>query len=66
MKTIYLIYAILVKQISIIRLDRDLDGKNIIWAAHDNPQDGYGGTNGRWEEGLTPQEAAWKLRKEAA
>jgi hypothetical protein len=62
MKTIYLIYAILYKQVSVLRVDEDMRGKKIVWAAHDKPQDGYGGHNGKWAEGSTPQEAVWNLR----
>lgn len=63
MKTIYMIYAILFKNVSVLRYDENLDGLNIIWAAHDQPQDGQGGHNGKWAEGPTPQDAAWNLRR---
>lgn len=62
MKTIYLIYAILFKDVSVIRIDDNLDGKNIKYAAHDKAQDGYGGTNGaKWSFAGNPQDAVWKV-----
>jgi len=61
MKTLYMIYAILFKGVSVLRTADDF-GKNIMWNAHDEPQDGYGGHNGKWEEAKTPQAAVWKLR----
>jgi hypothetical protein len=60
MKIIYLIYAILVKGISVIRVFSE---SGVVYAAHDKPQDGYGSHSGSWATGLTPQEAAWNLKR---
>lgn len=58
MKTIYLFYAILFKNVSIVHLNNK--AKN--WcAAHDKPQDGYGGHSGLWIEASTPAQAVWNL-----
>lgn len=62
MKTIYFIYEILFKEVSIMQIDADFTG-NIVWAALDAPQDGRGGHNeGNWVEAKTAIEAVWKLR----
>ncbi len=61
MKTLYLIYVILIKKVSIIRITRE--NKSYIWAAHDKSQDGYGAHSGNWAEGSTAQKAVWNLRK---
>lgn len=58
LKTIYMLWCIVVRGTSVIRMDGE---RGIYWGAHDKPQDGYGGHNGRWREGATPQEAVWNL-----
>lgn len=62
MKTIYFLYAMLFKKVSVMQIDEDLDGKNICWAALDTPQDGYNGHNGTWVESDTAINAVWSLR----
>jgi hypothetical protein len=61
-KTIYFLYALLFKGVSIMQIDEDFTG-NIKWAALDVPQDGAGGHNsGNWVEADTAINAVWKLR----
>lgn len=60
MKTIFLFYCILFRGTSVLRVQDGLRGE-VKWCAHDKPQDGYGGHNGRWAEGETPQQAVWNL-----
>lgn len=43
-----------------MRVQDGLRGE-VKWCAHDKPQDGYGGHNGMWAEGETPQQAVWNL-----
>lgn len=62
MKPLYLIYAILAKGVSVLRVV-DYPNPEVTWCAHDKPQDGYGGHDGKWVTAKTPQEAVWKLRK---
>lgn len=64
MKTIYFLYAILFKRVSIIQICEDwgIPGAAIKWGALDSPQDGYGGHSGTWVEAPTAIEAVWKLR----
>lgn len=59
MKTIFMIYAILFMKVSLVRIET-VDGE-LFWAAHDMPQDGYGGHNGKWSEATTVREAVWNL-----
>ena len=63
MKTIFMIYCVLFKNISIIatKYNLDDDSEPIQWNAHNLPQDGYGGHNGNWAIGKTKQDAVWKL-----
>ena len=61
MKTIYFIYAVLFKGVSVIRIYCD-GGLSCYWVAHNEPQDGYGGYNGKWVESDSPVNAVWKLR----
>jgi len=66
MKTVYMVYAILVLKFSVIRVDEDLDGRCVQWIAHDDPQDGAAGTNLGciWSNyHKTPQNAVWALRE---
>jgi len=61
-RTIYFIYAVLFKKVSVIQIDADFTG-NIVWAAHSGPQDGHGGWNdGDWVERDTAINAVWALR----
>jgi hypothetical protein len=64
MKTIYLFYAILFLGVSVLRTYDDTgDNKEILWNAHNKPQDGYGGHKGEWTQAKNPQEAVWLLRQ---
>jgi hypothetical protein len=65
MKTIFMIYCILFRQISIIAVNESLKcGDPIIWYCHDGYQDGSGGSNNaKWASGNTKQEAVWNLYK---
>lgn len=61
MKTIYFLYMILFRDMSIMQIDPKLDG-NIKWAALDTPQDGYSGHKGNWLEADTAIEAVWRFK----
>ena len=50
MKTIYMLWCIVVRGASVIRID---DRCRLYWVA-------YKRHNGRWGEGATPQEAVWQ------
>lgn len=58
-KTIFMIYAVLFLHVSVIRIET-MDGESF-WSAHDQPQDGYGGHNGKWVNADTAKEAVWEL-----
>ena len=64
MKTLYMMYAIIFKGVSVARYsdsktsDLSID---VHWWAHNEPQDPHGGTNGESVKADTPQEAVWLL-----
>jgi hypothetical protein len=63
MKTIFMIYCILFKGVSIIATKDNIDDDNepITWNAHTGVQDGYGGHNSKWSCAPTKQDAVWFL-----
>lgn len=62
MKTLYMLYAIIFKGISVLRIADDWEQKDISWNAYNLPLDESCCHNGKWAEGDTPQEAVWNLR----
>ena len=63
MKTIFMIYCILFRNVSIIATKENIDNclEPTTWNAHTGIQGGYGGHNSKWASAPTKQEAVWRL-----
>ena len=63
MKTIFMLYCILFRNVSIIATKENIDNclEPVEWNAHTGAQDGRGGHNSKWATGETKQDAVWNL-----